>query len=238
MKMTLLLFDTSTEILSVSAAEIRQGNIVKIDTRQTKTGLNHTGFLVPAVQELLLAFQFPGGKPDAVACSLGPGSFTGLRIGLCTAKGLAEGWNCPLIGLENLRAMAQTAVQSHPNDTDFLPVIDARKKKFYIALYRRTSERLMEIVPPQDLTPAQISSLLLDNPGTLLCGYQPLLLREQLDDAWKQSGMVIQENWMEALVRQAEEKFAAEDFLPPEAGPYYLRLSEAEENLHRNFPNN
>lgn len=234
--MTILLFDTSTEILAVGAAEIQQGKIIRLERRETKTGLNHTGFLLPAVKELITDFSLKDGKPDGVACALGPGSFTGLRIGLSTAKGLAEGWTRPLVGVNNLKAMAQSALAAGPEGTTFLPAIDARKKKFYIALYKSNDGKAQEIRPPADLTPGQIAELLGSYPGTRLCGYQAALLQEQLQTLGVMIPTAETGSWMEALAIEAEEKLLHQDFLSENAGPFYLRLSEAEENLARTPP--
>lgn len=229
--MTILLFDTSTEILIACLAEVQNGKISRLEKRETKTGLNHTGFLLPAVQELMQSSSFHLQKPDAVACALGPGSFTGLRIGLSTAKGLAEGWGIPMVGVDSLKAMAQTFLAHEGDGALALPTIDARKNKFYVALYQKEMNWAKELVPVCDLSPPDIQVLLQNHPGVKICGYQAPLLWEKLETKPSFRPEINMVSWVEALVIQAYDHFLQNLFLPPEAGPFYLRLSEAEENL-------
>jgi tRNA threonylcarbamoyladenosine biosynthesis protein TsaB len=112
---------------------------------------------------------------DAVAVSIGPGSYTGLRIGLAAAKGLCYALNIPLITISTLKMIA--AAQSGAEDY-ICPLIDARRMEVYAALYDKT---LMELVAPHSLIAGKDSfdSFLLSN-KVLFCGNGSKKLQSQL----------------------------------------------------------
>lgn len=86
-------------------------------------------------------------KPDAVAVSIGPGSYTGLRIGMSLAKGLAYSLNVPLIGVETLKILAVKAMFRNfdfQGDEILMPMVDARRMEVYTAAYNFALEPLIE----------------------------------------------------------------------------------------------
>jgi tRNA threonylcarbamoyladenosine biosynthesis protein TsaB len=225
--MVVLVLDTCTERLLAGVRVPGQADRwANIDSRGTQGGPgNHARDLLPVVETLL-----EGRKPDVVGVALGPGSFTGVRIGLSSAKGLAAGWGVPLVGLDNLRAMAASWAQLVPGSkAAVLPAIDARKKKFYGALY--TQGRCL--IEPSDLDPqawVQATSALWPN-EVVLSGYQGSLLAQALGSDLPAGWSVLEtRDWTPPLLDEAEGLAGARTFLGPEAGPRYLRLSEAEEN--------
>jgi tRNA threonylcarbamoyladenosine biosynthesis protein TsaB len=93
--------------------------------------------LVPFVDQLLKRTGISANDLDAIAVSKGPGSFTGLRIGVATAKGLCFATGKPLIGVNSLESMAQHFSDTNPNQTNFIcPMIDARRMEVYTAMFR------------------------------------------------------------------------------------------------------
>ncbi len=220
--MRLLALDTCTQrlVVGLRTAEPSQDRWTNLDSQG-----NHAKDLLPVIEVLL-----EGKRPDAVGIARGPGSFTGVRIGLATAKGLAEGWGVPLVGLDNLLAMADAASRLWPGSpAAVLPVIDARKKKFYGALYQRGRT----LIEPSDLSPqAWVENAVSVWPGpVILSGYQGALLAEaveKLPAAWE---VLPIRDWTPGLLDQLEQGWKRGDFLEAGASPRYLRLSEAEENL-------
>lgn len=91
-------------------------------------------------------------KVQAVAVSMGPGSYTGLRIGLSEAKGLAYALDVPLIGVDTLKLLATSVMFNYPelavDDAIFVPMIDARRMEVYTAAY---DMGLAELITPQPL---------------------------------------------------------------------------------------
>jgi tRNA threonylcarbamoyladenosine biosynthesis protein TsaB len=98
----------------------------------------HTSRLMPAVDRMLKDASLTIKDVNGIAVSLGPGSFTGLRIGIATAKGLAQGLDIPIVGIPTLDGLAFNL--SHYKDL-ICPILDARKGEVYTALYRN-GERL------------------------------------------------------------------------------------------------
>lgn len=217
--MTSLIIDTSTERLLVARRTDEEESFLNVDAEG-----NHAKILVPYVQEIL-----GDHRPDVIGISLGPGSFTGVRIGLATAKGLAAGWRIPLVGLDNLRAMADTTFRLYPEEDGLVaPFIDARKKKFYGALYSRTST----VITPSDWgSETWMASIRSAHEGrVLVSGYQGEMISELWDRAMPETWVVRRlDDWSVALLDQADRERALKNFLSEETGPRYLRLSEAEE---------
>ncbi len=138
--------ETSTDVCS--AALTAEGQI--LTHYEDFGGRNHAALISGYIKGCL---DFAAGheiRPDVVAVSLGPGSYTGLRIGLSEAKGLAYALDIPLIGVGTLELMA-TRVMFSTLDIDpesiFVPMIDARRMEVYTAAYDFGLCRLMEPQP-------------------------------------------------------------------------------------------
>ena len=95
-------------------------------------GKGHFGGLMPALDSLLTTTRSDIHDLKAVVVAIGPGSFTGLRVGLSTAKGLCHALEVPIIGISSLKALASQIPNSHPPIT---PIIDSRKEEFFIAQF-------------------------------------------------------------------------------------------------------
>ena len=115
-------------------------------------GRNHAAMLSDMIKSCMDYLETHDGmKLDAVAVSIGPGSYTGLRIGLSEAKGIAYGLKIPLIGvptLELLATMAMFEIADFNPDTDlFAPMIDARRMEVFTGVYDASLQPLMEPSP-------------------------------------------------------------------------------------------
>jgi len=115
--------------------------------------VTHSERLLPAVDRALDEARITLDGLGGIAVSIGPGSFTGLRIGLSTAKGLAYATGLPLVGVPTLEAMAWTLPAAR---WQVCPVLDARKQEVYAALFRHEPEGLRRVtedaaLPPEDL---------------------------------------------------------------------------------------
>ena len=148
--MRILGIDTATSAASVALVEngaiIADQRYLQIacDQRwkfnQPKVG--HAEIILPLIETVLAAARCSFPNLDGIAISNGPGSFTGLRIGLSTVKGLAYGWQCPVTGVSTLWANAARV-------TDFVGVVcslfDARKKEVYVSFFRRNADVLVRL---------------------------------------------------------------------------------------------
>ena len=134
----ILNLETSTEICSVALAR----NGIVINKRENLVGLNHAMLLTVFINEILKESNISVDHLDAIAISRGPGSYTGLRIGVSVAKGICFALHLPLIAIKSLEAMAHHVIHElgnrHPAETDqilFCPMIDARRMEVYTSLY-------------------------------------------------------------------------------------------------------
>jgi tRNA threonylcarbamoyladenosine biosynthesis protein TsaB len=163
----ILAFDTATEILSVALVAHEGSRRVSFSVTRD-VGLHHARGLMPLVRSLLDEAGLAPGDLDLVACTRGPGSFTGLRIGMSTAKGLGMAvagkrslQNPPVISLPTLDIMAYP-FSALPGVV--VPVIDAKKGRFYCAVYRDGSKVTTDL----DIQPAGIIAHLEALPGLVL----------------------------------------------------------------------
>ena len=133
-KMTILSIETSTSVCSAALSVDGQ----TIASRINRENTNHARFLSIFVKELLDELKQRTLTLDAVALSEGPGSYTGLRIGASTAKGLCYGYDIPLIPIATTEVLcASLMAKNKVLDGDWLlPMIDARRMEVYTALYR------------------------------------------------------------------------------------------------------
>ena len=138
--------ETSTDVCS--AALTAEGQI--LTHYEDFGGRNHAALISDYVKGCLDFAAEHEIKVDAVAVSMGPGSYTGLRIGLSEAKGLAYALDVPLIGVSTLGLMATRVMFSTLDidpETIFVPMIDARRMEVYTAAYDFGLSRLMEPQP-------------------------------------------------------------------------------------------
>lgn len=142
--MSLILnIDTSTDFATITLAE--DGKVLKSISNTIQK--DHAAFLHPAVNEVLQSGERKISDLDAIAVTAGPGSYTGIRVGLAAAKGLSLALNIPLITINTLLLLAKDAILNHTSGTDilFCPVIDARRMEVFTAVYNNT---LSEILSP------------------------------------------------------------------------------------------
>ena len=135
---TILNIETSTEVCSVTLA--KEGEL--LFKKESLEGLNHSELLTVFIEELFVENNFNIKQLDAVAVSKGPGSYTGLRIGVSVAKGLCYGLDIPLIAVNSLEILGIPAATSTTEKMLFCPMIDARRMEVYTALYNHKGEEL------------------------------------------------------------------------------------------------
>lgn len=129
----ILNIETSTSVCSVCLA--KDGEIIKL--KENNEANNHSANLLPFIEEILKEAGVKATELEAISISQGPGSYTGLRIGVSSAKGLCYGLGKPLIAISTLKAMAAGAQEKYNNNADFLfcPMIDARRMEVYAAIF-------------------------------------------------------------------------------------------------------
>lgn len=142
----ILCIETSTDVCSTALTA--EGTV--LCHREDFTGRNHAAMLSGFVKDCLDRVRELEMSLDAVAVSMGPGSYTGLRIGLSEAKGLAFGLDVPLIGIDTLQLLAVSVMFSGteiPDGALYAPMIDARRMEVFTAVYDASLQPLMEPQP-------------------------------------------------------------------------------------------
>ncbi len=129
----ILCIETATEVCSVA---LGLGNET-IALEEIASGFAHAAQITLLVDQCLDAMDMRLDQLSAIAVSSGPGSYTGLRVGISAAKGYCMALDIPLIALDTLQCLAQGAVSAYPDGNDLLicPMIDARRQEVYTAIY-------------------------------------------------------------------------------------------------------
>lgn len=128
-KMNILAFDTSNKALSVAILEDQE--LVAETTLNVKK--NHSVSLMPHIEFLMDSIEIAPGDLDRIVVAEGPGSYTGLRVAVATAKMLAYSLAIELVGVSSLYALAAPAMQK---DALIIPLIDARRRNVYAGFYQ------------------------------------------------------------------------------------------------------
>lgn len=134
----ILNIDTALETASICLS--KDGELIHFFENEKQR--DHAAWLQPGIHKLLTEANIQLSELQAVAVSNGPGSYTGLRIGLSSAKGLCYALNIPLIAISTLDMMAAAAIKEEADL--FCPMIDARRMEVYTAMYNKESARVVE----------------------------------------------------------------------------------------------
>ena len=149
---TILALDTATEACSV--ALLHNGEISTLDEISPRS---HTQRILPMVDELLTQANIQIKDVNYLVFGRGPGSFTGVRVGVSVAQGLAMGANLPVVAVSNLKAMAEEAYQKLGAEK-VIALIDARMNEVYFAQFERNGEQWNEVVVEQVCSPEKAIS--------------------------------------------------------------------------------
>jgi tRNA threonylcarbamoyladenosine biosynthesis protein TsaB len=140
--MTILGIETSTAVCSVGLAN-------EFDMQAERSIVEthiHSEKLLTLIQELCDEQKIKLSQLDGVAVSIGPGSFTGLRIGLSTAKGLCFALEKPLIAVPTFLSIAKSVTRSNPECARIVVCIDAKQREYYIGVYENNNGTVREVL--------------------------------------------------------------------------------------------
>ena len=137
-KMKILAIDSTTEVCS---AALMNGD--EVAHRKQKAPRQHAKLILPMIEELLIEVGYKLSDLDALALTIGPGSFTGLRIAAGVVQGLAYGADLPVAIISTLAVLAQGAYEQF-NSMNLLPALDARMQQVYWGAYRINKHGLAE----------------------------------------------------------------------------------------------
>src|SRR5512142_1332701 len=178
--------DTATLTLSCALADVSAGGAVRVRCSRTdrqppkavegKVG-GHGAALPQALVDLLRAEGLAIPDVEGFAVGLGPGSFTGLRVGLATWKGLAYANRRPIAGTSSLAAMALAAAADAPEGAVLVPLLDARKGEVYAGFYRAQDGGIVELADDAALPPRALAARVAELAAE---GARPLVFGEGL----------------------------------------------------------
>ena len=192
-------------------------------------GRRHAETLVPAIDFVSRYARVALSEVSVVAVDVGPGLFTGLRVGVATAKAMAQALRVPMIGLSSLDLLA---FPLRHGDALIATVIDARRGEVFWALYRPVPGGVQRIVAPRVSSPVELASeLMARKEDCLLVGDGALRYAHALDDVHR--ARTVEAGFAHptatALVELAHPRAVREEFVQPsQLEPLYLRKSDAE----------
>ncbi|SHJ67452.1 tRNA (adenosine(37)-N6)-threonylcarbamoyltransferase complex dimerization subunit type 1 TsaB [Paramaledivibacter caminithermalis] len=137
--MNILAIDTSSIVATVAVMDRKK----LLGEYTINSPMTHSQKLMPIIDELLSTLELSMEDIELIAVSRGPGSFTGIRIGIATVKGLAHGWNIPVIGVSSLEGLAYNITYSKEL---ICPIMDARRNQVYTGVYKWVKHKLVDII--------------------------------------------------------------------------------------------
>lgn len=222
----MLILGIETSAKSCSAALCRDGELLA--QSYERTGLTHSRTLLPMIENLLANTETQKKAIDMVAVAQGPGSFTGIRIGISTAKGLCWGLDIPAVGVSTLEAMAQSA-RFLPEGSILCGAMDARRGQLYNALFTVKNGAVVRITEDRAIAADALAEELSGSAsGIWIVGDGWEICRKALAAHGIPCTVAPEElRWQTAfgvcLAAQNKTPTGAEELLP-----VYLRLSQAE----------
>ena len=220
--MLILAFESSAKAASV--ALLRDGKLISQYTQCS--GLTHSRTLLPMGEDMLKNAELTLGDVDLIAVAHGPGSFTGVRIGVSMVKGLAWAGDKPCVGVSTLEAMAWHGLAAGGL---VCPVMDARRSQVYNALFSIEDGRPVRLTEDRPISLEELAAELAANDwAPFLVGdgaeltYR-YLTEHGIDCALAPENLRWQSAWGVAMAAMDKEPGNADSLLP-----VYLRLSQAE----------
>lgn len=141
--MLMLAIDTATTWQSIAVVK----NDLHIGEINFQSPFSHSVTLMNTIDYLLKTLALVVKNLDVIAVSIGPGSFTGLRIGIASAKSMAYSLKIPIVGITTLQTLAWSVKKEVENTDNIIPLIDAKRNEVYGAVYRIQNNRLVNIEP-------------------------------------------------------------------------------------------
>ena len=224
--MKILALETSAK--SVSAAVVENGGV--LCSAYQNTGLTHSRTLMPLVDGMLRAADLTCADMGLIAVSHGPGSFTGLRIGVSAAKGLAWPLELPCCGVSTLLALAQNLRHM---DATVICAMDARRNQVYNAVFHAEKGQLRRLCEDRAIGLAQLAEelqndsshkIVVGDGAQLCCTY----LQQQGIECRLAPAALVMQNAVGVALAAEELAAQGQTVSAHELVPVYLRLSQAE----------
>ena len=225
--MNLLSFDTTSRDASI--AVLRDDEIVLEYNFSSRDNLS--AMLIPSLEFLLRSLGMKMAQIDVFGAAVGPGLFTGIRIGLATLKGLNFTALKPMVGVNTLEALAFKFADSKKT---VVPLIDARKGEVYLGCYRFAGGEMNELVQPCLLPVSALHPLLDPFADKVFVGSGAECHADFLKSNFPESRLLYRSNFLASEIgRIAGQRFGRGKFVTDlqELLPFYIRRPDAECNL-------
>jgi tRNA threonylcarbamoyladenosine biosynthesis protein TsaB len=191
-------------------------------------GRRHAEILVPSIDHMMRTAGIPLDEVSAIAVDVGPGLFTGLRVGVSTAKAMASALRIPVVGVASLDLLAFPVRWVH---REILAMVDARRGEVFYAVYRQVPGGVQRLTEPRVAPPDVVASeVVASGKDFLAVGDGALRYRETLHEL---TGVEVAETGLAypsatSLVQLAHARAVREEFVNPwELQPVYLRKADA-----------
>ena len=220
--MLILGIETATERVSVAVG----GHEGVIALFEVTRGRRHAETLVPAIEFTLRQADIEMEAISVVAVDVGPGLFTGMRVGLASAKAFAQALRVPMIGISSLDLLA---FSSRHSDKVVVPVIDARKSEVFYAMYRAVPGGIQRVAEPM-VGPVDelVADLMARNDDVLCVGDGARRYSDEILDGYHCEIGGDDHPSASPLVQLAHARALREDWVNPrEIEPMYLRAPDA-----------
>ena len=231
--MLILAIDTATKIGSVALYEDKTGIIGEINLY---VKVNHSNVIMKAVDSLFDLSGYTIKDVDKIAVTTGPGSFTGIRIGVAIAKGLAYSLKKPIIGINELDVLAETGEE---REGLIVPLIDARKERVYYSQYKYENRKL---VRKEEYKDGELRDILekLKGEKVAFIGDGAIVNQELIKEIMGEDNIVFSKvNSIPRAAMAAQMALHHEDDKIYTLEPFYLNKSQAErEKEEREKKNN
>ncbi|MBQ8432274.1 MAG: tRNA (adenosine(37)-N6)-threonylcarbamoyltransferase complex dimerization subunit type 1 TsaB [Clostridia bacterium] len=229
--MKILALDSTAQVATVALCEDER----LLGEYTINNGNTHSETLLPMVESILQFFSITPADVDLFAISAGPGSFTGVRIGAATVKGLAFAHNKPCVGVSTLEALAYNLIGTNGL---ICPVMNARRKQVYTALFRCKDGIQERLLPDSALSIEELDGILKEysSESISLCGDGYAITNQYLTTRTTSTPERLRHQSAYSVAQIALKQFRCGENLSTDTtlAPTYLRPSQAErERLER-----
>lgn len=218
----MLLLSVESSAVTASAALSDGGKIIKSEF--INNGLTHSETLLPLIEKVMKGYSYSA--LDAVAVTAGPGSFTGVRIGVATVKGIAFPYDIPCIGISTLEAIAYNFTDEN---AVICAVMDARRMQFYNALFKAENGEIKRLCNDRAISAQDLQKELGSYERVIVAGDGAKLFYGSFSLS---NTELAQENRIYPNATGVSAAAQNKDKIPASAlMPVYLRMSQAEREL-------
>lgn len=234
--MKILSIDTSSKNCSISISEVTNNTFNTIAFKNNDDEKTHSQKLMPLVQEIFTQTNLSLNNIDLLACCVGPGSFTGIRIGVATVKAFADAKAIPVVGVTSLESLAYNITESGY----IIPIIDAKNNNIYSAIFKNSNLNYSVICENIAESAENIFNLFVEklgcsNDNIYFVGDGSIIYKDLILSKFKNFNIHFSVNNTQSsisLAKCAYSKYLLSDYGDSNfISPIYLRKSQAERSL-------